>query len=161
MHLSERWFDDFTIGDVFEVGPHRMTEERIISFASEFDPQTFHTDPVAAKDTLFGGLVASGWHTGSVLMKLLATTLGEASMGSSGGDELRWLAPVRPGDELTLRVTVIAKRPSETKPDRGVLIYRSEMSNQDDVKVMTFTSKMFMKRRVGGVTGSGSSEQAL
>ena len=158
MHLSDRWFD-FTVGDIFEVGPHLMTEERIISFASEFDPQTFHTDPVTAQDTLYGGLVASGWHTGSVLMKLLATTLGEASMGSSGGDELRWLAPVRPGDELTLRVTVIAKRPSETKPDRGVLAYRNEMINQNDVKVMTFTAKMFMKRRTGA--GPGPSEQAL
>lgn len=147
VELRDRWFDDFTEGERFEVGPHLMTEERIVAFATEFDPQRFHTDPVAAADTMYGGLIASGWHTGSVLMKLLSTTLGESSLGSSGGEKLRWLAPVRPGDELRLRVTVESVRPSSSKPDRGVLVYRNELFNQRDEPVMTFTSTMFMLRR--------------
>jgi acyl dehydratase len=157
VELRDRWFDDFGEGDRFEVGPHLMTEERIISFATEFDPQRFHTDPVAAADTIYGGLIASGWHTGSVLMKLLSSTLGEASLGSPGGDDLRWLAPVRPGDELRLRVTVESARPSSSKPDRGVLVYRNEMVNQHDEVVMTFTSTMFMRRRPADLQTDGAS----
>ncbi|MGI9612365.1 MAG: MaoC family dehydratase [Acidimicrobiales bacterium] len=147
MELRDRWFDDFVEGEEFVVGPHLMTEERIISFATEFDPQRFHIDPVAAANSIYGGLIASGWHTGSVLMKLLSSTLGESSLGSPGGDQLRWLAPVRPGDELRLRVTIESVRPSTTKADRGVLIYRNEMLNQNDDIVMAFTSTMFMLRR--------------
>ena len=147
MELGDRWFDDFTEGEQFEVGPHLMTEDRIIAFASEFDPQRFHVDPVAAQETIYGGLIASGWHTGSVMMKLLSATLGESSLGSSGGDELRWLAPVRPGDELRLKVTVESKKASATKPDRGTLIYRNELYNQHGDRVMTFVSRMFLRRR--------------
>lgn len=124
-----------------------MTKERIISFASEFDPQRFHIDPLAAEKTMYGGLIASGWHTGSVMMKLLATTLGESSLGSSGGNQLRWSAPVRPGDELRLRVTVESKKGSQTKPDRGTLVYRNELFNQSGEEVMSFISTMFLRRR--------------
>lgn len=147
MELHERWFDDFEEGEEFEVGPHLMTEERMIAFAEEFDPQPFHVDREAADLSMFGGLIASGWHTGSVLMKLLATTLGASSMGSPGGESLRWLAPVRPGDELRLHITVVSKRQSESKPERGVLVYNNEVRNQRDEPVMTFVSTMFMKRR--------------
>lgn len=147
MEISERWFDDFNVGEVFETESHQMTEQRILSFAQEFDPQIFHTDPVAAAETVFGGLIASGWHTGSVLMKLLTTTLGESSLGSPGCDKLRWVAPVRPGDILSLKITVLDKRPSTSKPDRGVLIYGHEMSNQNGDVVMTLESTMFMRRR--------------
>lgn len=147
MELRDRWFDDYTEGEQFEVGPHLMTKERIISFASEFDPQRFHIDPLAAEKTMYGGLIASGWHTGSVMMKLLATTLGESSLGSSGGNQLRWSAPVRPGDELRLRVTVESKKGSQTKPDRGTLVYRNELFNQSGEEVMSFISTMFLRRR--------------
>ncbi len=146
MELQDRWFDDFTEGERFEVGPHRMTEEAITAFASEFDPQRFHVDPEAAAASPFGGLIASGWHTGSVMMKLLASTLGPSSLGSTGG-ELRWLIPVRPGDDLRLRVTVESARPSASKPDRGILVYRNEVYNQDDQVVMTFVSTLFLLRR--------------
>jgi acyl dehydratase len=145
--ISQRWFDDISVGEVFEAGPHLMEEQRIIEFAAEFDPQRFHLDPAAAKESIYGGLIASGWHTGAVLMKLLSTTLSPASLGSPGGDNLRWLAPVRPGDELRLQVTVLSKTPSSTKPDRGVLVYRNEMYNQTGTVVMSFESVMMMLRR--------------
>lgn len=149
MELRDRWFEDYTEGEQFEVGPHLMTEERMIAFAEEFDPQPFHIDPEAAKHTTFGGLIASGWHTGSVMMKLLATTLGETSLGSAGG-ELQWAAPVKPGDELRLRVTVQSKRVSASKPDRGVMVCRNELINQHDEVVLVMTPTMFIRRRGDG-----------
>ena len=146
MAVSERWFDDFSVGEVFETGSYRMVEERMIAFAAEFDPQVFHTDPLAAADTIYGGLIASGWHTGSVLMKLLAGLLGPSSLGSPGCDKLRWIAPVRPGDELTLRVTVLDTRPSKTKPDRGVVVLFNEVLNQSGQVVMSLESSMLLRR---------------
>ncbi len=148
MDLPERWFDDYSVGEVFEVPEERLvTEERIVEFAREFDPQPFHIDPDAAASSIYGGLIASGWHTGSVLMKLLTSTLGPSSLGSPGCDKLRWTAPVRPGDRLTLRVTVLDARPSSSKPDRGVLRYFNELRNQRDEVVMTLESTMFLLRR--------------
>ena len=147
MELPQRWFDDYTVGETFETGEHEMTAERIMSFAAEFDPQRFHVDPVAAEASPFGGLIASGWHTAAVLMKLLATTLGPASLGSPGVDELRWLTPVRPGDRLHLRVTVLEARPSGSKPDRGIMIQGHELVNHDGVVVMTMRSTMLLARR--------------
>jgi acyl dehydratase len=147
MEWAERWFDDFEIGEVFESSSHLMTEERIISFATEFDPQRFHVDPDAARDTPYGGLIASGWHTGAVMMRLMTKALGSASLGSPGCDRLRWLAPVRPGDELRLRITVTDKRPSASKPDRGVMEWHSELVNQRDEVVMSLNSTMFLLRR--------------
>ncbi len=147
MEPRDRWFDDFTPGERLEAGPHLMTEERIVGFAQEFDPQRFHIDPDAARDTMYGGLIASGWHTGSVMMKLLTSLLGPSSLGSPGGEELRWLMPVRPGDELTLRVTVESCRPSASKPDRGVMVWRNELHNQRDEVVFSFVSTMFLLRR--------------
>lgn len=147
VELSERWFDDYRAGEVYETASHLMTEEAIIAFASEFDPQLFHTDPVAAADTIYGGLIASGWHTASVMMKLLTTTLGPSSMGSPGGTELRWLAPVRPGDELRVRVHVLETIPHESKTDRGIVRCRDEVVNQNGTVVLTFTPDMLLKRR--------------
>lgn len=148
MDLSERWFEDFAVGEVFDVaGDRLMTEQRIIDFATEFDPQRFHVDPEAAAQSVYGGLIASGWHTGSVLMSLLATTLGPSSLGSPGCDALRWTAPVRPGDRLALRITVLEARSSTSKPDRGILRYLNELRNQRDEVVMTLESTMFIQRR--------------
>ncbi len=148
MDLPGRWFDDYTVGEVIDVpGERVVTEERIIEFAREFDPQHFHIDPEAAADSIYGGLIASGWHTGSLLMSLLATTLGPASLGSPGADALRWLTPVRPGDRLRLRITVLEARPSNSKPDRGVLRYHNELRNQADEVVMSLDSTMFLLRR--------------
>jgi len=106
--LPERWFDDYSVGEVFEVPEERLvTEERIVEFAREFDPQPFHIDPDAAASSINGGLIASGWHTGSILMSLLATTLGPASLGSpggsgSGGDQ-RAHEPLRTPDQVAAR----------------------------------------------------------
>lgn len=147
MELSERWFEDYVEGEVYEVGEYTMTEEAIIAFATEFDPQVFHTDPEAAADTVYGGLIASGWHTGSATMKLVASTLGPSSMGSTGGSDLRWTAPVRPGDTLRLRVTVLSVEPSSSKPDRGSVVCRNETINQHGEVVMTFTPRLLVRRR--------------
>ncbi len=151
MELSERWFEDWTVGEVFDVPErHVMDGERMLAFAREFDPQRFHVDAEAARETIYGGLIASGWHTGSVLMKLLTTTLGPASLGSPGGQNLRWLAPVRAGDELRLRITVLDVKASTSKPDRGVLTCRHELCNQDGQVVMSFEPAMMTLRRPTG-----------
>ncbi len=156
MELSERWFDDYTVGESIDVpGSYLMDGDRMVAFAQEFDPQRFHVDAEAARATIYGGLIASGWHTGAVLMKLLATTLGPASLGSPGGRELRWLAPVRAGDELRLRITVLDARVSSSKPDRGVLTCRHELCNQADEVVMSFEPAMMLLRRPGAAAPAG------
>ena len=143
----ERFFDDFEEGEVFTLGSVTVDEAEIIEFATRYDPQRFHVDPTVAADSIYGGLIASGWHTGSMMMRLLADDfLGPSSMGSPGLDELSWLAPVRPGDRLTLRVTVLSKRPSRTKPDRGILLMAHEMFNQNDVVVIRSKANMMIER---------------
>jgi acyl dehydratase len=147
LHPRDRYFEDWSPGEVFESGTHRMDEQRIIEFGREFDPQVFHTDPERAKQTIYGGLIASGWHTGAVMMRLLTEFLGPASMGSPGGEQLRWSAPVRPGDELRLRLRVVETVPSTSKPDRGVVKTRSEVVNQHDVVVMSLDGALMIRRR--------------
>ena len=136
---SERYFEDYRVGEAFEFGDYPITEEEIVDFASRYDPQPFHLDKEAAKGSIFGGLIASGWMTGSVMMRMLVDHLISpvSSMGSPGLDELRWLLPVRPGDRLRMRVTVLDSRRSQTKPDRGVVQFLQEAMNQDDEVVMT------------------------
>ena len=114
---QERYLEDFVEGAVYEFGPATITEEEIILFGKSFDPQVFHTDPEKAKETVYGGLIASGWHTCSLFMRLYVEHYlpGPASLGSPGVDEIRWLKPVRPGDKLTLRVT---SAQSETIPEQ-------------------------------------------
>lgn len=153
LHPRDRWFEDWSVGDVFvSRSPYLMDQERMIAFAEEFDPQLFHTDPEKAKSTTFGGLIASGWHTGSALMRQITEFLGEASMGAAGVDELRWHQPVRPGDELTLTWTVVETRASASKPDRGIMRVRQELRNQRDEVVMSLVSIMFIRSRAGSAT---------
>src|SRR5437016_11926944 len=127
-----RYFEDFKPGEVIELGSRTVTKEAIVAFATEFDPQVFHVDEEAAKRTIYGGLLASGWHTGSLLMRLLYEGLlkDTLSLGSPGIDELRWLRPVRPGDTLSARMTVTQSIPSRSKPDRGIIRSVLEMRNQ-------------------------------
>ncbi|MGA1051211.1 MAG: MaoC family dehydratase [Ilumatobacteraceae bacterium] len=143
-------FEDFTPGRVFELGSVVVTEDEIVEFATRFDPQPFHIDPVAAAETMFGGIIASGWHTCSMCMRLLVDGLlaDSTSLGSPGMEQIRWLAPVRPGDRLTARSTVEEVRPSSSKPDRGTVTLLTEMTNQDGVVVMTMRGMgMYGRRR--------------
>ena len=136
---EERHLEDYVEGAVHAFGPIRVTQEEIIAFGKQFDPQFFHTDPVKAKESAYGGLIASGWHTSALFMRLFVDhyLAGPASLGSPGVDELRWLKPVRPGDELSLRVTVHKVKPSRSKPDRGVLYSYCEMLNRNGEVVST------------------------
>jgi len=146
--MPDLYFEDIEPGEVYELGTRTVTESEIVAFAREWDPQPFHTDPEAAKESVFGGLIASGWHTGSMWMRMYVDTmLGSAARGSPGIEELRWLAPVRPGDTLSGRLTVLEARPSATKPDRGTIRIRGEMVNQDGVTVMSMTSRGHFGRR--------------
>jgi len=146
--MPDLYFEDIEPGGVYELGTRTVTESEIVAFAREWDPQPFHTDPEAAKESVFGGLIASGWHTGSMWMRMYVDTmLGSAARGSPGIEELRWLAPVRPGDTLSGRLTVLEARPSATKPDRGTIRIRGEMVNQDGVTVMSMTSRGHFGRR--------------
>ena len=146
--MPDLYFEDIEPGGVYELGTRTVTESEIVAFAREWDPQPFHTDPEAAKGSVFGGLIASGWHTGSMWMRMYVDTmLGSAARGSPGIEELRWLAPVRPGDMLSGRLTVLEATPSATRPDRGTIRIRGEMVNQDGVTVMSMTSRGHFGRR--------------
>ncbi len=143
-----RWFEDFQVGDVVEVGPVTVTEDEIVEFATRYDPQPFHIDPQAAKETPFGGLIASGWHTTALFMSMFVrgVLLDSASLGSPGVEEIRWLAPVRPGDTLAARSTVLDVRTSE-KAHRGTVYTVNEVLNQDGVVVMTLKARGLFARR--------------
>src|SRR5438067_251535 len=127
-----RYFEEFSEGQVFELGAEQVSEAEILEFAKRFDPQMFHVDPLAARSTMYGGLIASGWHTGSIYMGLMVRglLLDSASLGSAGIDELRWLKPVRPGDTLRARLTVTSVKPSQRHPERGTIFTLGEMFNQ-------------------------------
>jgi acyl dehydratase len=143
------YWEDFTVGRVFEYGSRTLTEEEIIAFASQWDPQRFHTDPSAAAATPFRGLVASGWHTGCVLMRFMCDAyLNEAScIGSPGIEDWRFALPVRPGDTLRYRSTVLESRPSASKPDRGIVKWRWELLNQrNEVAVAMLGTQFFLRR---------------
>ena len=147
--MPEHTFEDFEPGQVYELGSKVVSEDEIVAFARQFDPQPFHLDPEAAKESVFGGLIASGWHTGAMWMRLYVDSLlaGGSGQGSSGIEELRWLAPVRPGDTLSGRLVVLEVTASESHPDRGTIRIRGEMVNQDGVTVMSMVSRGRFARR--------------
>ncbi len=136
---KERYFEDFQPGEVLEFGEYRITEEEMLEFATRYDPQPFHIDRKAGAESIYGGLIASGWMTGSVMMRMLVDHFisPASSMGSPGVDDIRWVKPVRPGDRLHLRVTIVDARRSQSKPDRGVVQVQQEMINQDGETVMS------------------------
>jgi acyl dehydratase len=137
--VEDRYLEDYEPGSVYEFGTISVEESDIIEFARRFDPQVFHTAPKAAEQTIYGGLIASGWHTASLMMRLFVDHYlsAVASLGSPGVDELRWKKPVRPGDILSLRVTVVETKRSRSKPDRGVLTSFIEVINQKQDAVMS------------------------
>ena len=141
-----RYFEDYVPGITRECGSVSVGEAEMIAFAKEFDPQPFHVDPAAAAAGPFGGLIASGWHTAAVVMRLLVEDYlaAESSLGSAGLDELRWPHPVRPGDMLRVRATVVEARPSLSKPDRGIIKTMIEAVNQDGRTVMQATAINFL-----------------
>jgi acyl dehydratase len=148
--IDDRYFEDYVPGAVHEF-PARSTveQDRLVEFATEFDPQSLHTDPVAAAAGPFGGLIASGWHTCGILMRLIADNYlsSVASLGGAGIDELRWPTPVRPGDTLRLRTTVLDTTRSRSKPDRGVVRTRAELLNQRDETALTLIAINFVALR--------------
>jgi acyl dehydratase len=144
-----RYFEDYVPGLVVDCGTFSLDEGEIIAFAKEYDPQPFHVDPVAAKDGPFGGLIASGWHTTSSMMRQLVDhyVSPESSLGAAGVDEIRWPRPVRPGDTLHVRATVVEARRSASKPDRGIVKSLAELTNQNGDLVMKVTAINFILLR--------------
>jgi acyl dehydratase len=149
---AERWFDDFVAGDVYEFGEIAVSETEIVDFARRFDPQPMHLDPEAATRGEFAGLIASGWHTAGLMMRLVVDHFlpGNASLASPGLDELRWLRPVRPGDVLRLRVTILETTRSRSRPDRGMLRSFIEVLNQRGEVVMSLKPMNLLRCRPSG-----------
>lgn len=147
--MGERWFEDYVVGTTSDHGPVRVDEAEVLDFGRRFDPQPFHVDRAAAAAGPFGGLIASGWHTCALMMKLLAEDYLSpvSSLGSPGVDELRWLQPVRPGDELILRTTVDSARVSRSKPDRGIVRTQVELINQDRTAVLSLVAMNLIRTR--------------
>jgi acyl dehydratase len=147
--MAVRYLEDFSPGQILEAGPRPVSADEIIAFARQFDPQDFYLDAAAAKKSDFGGLVASGWHTIAMCMRLIfdGQLHDTASLGSPGIDEVRWVKPVRPGDALRLRVHVREVTPSRSKPDRGVIRAEFALRNQRDETVLTMKGVQMFHRR--------------
>ena len=150
------YFDDFKVGDELTSPGVTITEAQIIEFALTFDPQPFHVDVTAAERSMFGGLIASGFHTAALTFRLLWQTgaLNDGSIGSPGLDELRWLKPVRPGDTLHVVAKVIETRRSRSKPDRGIVKLAYTTKNQHGDVVMTVVGNQLMRLRDGAPAGA-------
>jgi acyl dehydratase len=146
---EDRYFEDYVAGAVYEYGYASVTEADIIAFAERFDPQPIHTDADFAVNGPFGGLIASGWHTASLAMRLVVDhyVSSVASLASPGIDELRWPTPVRPGDSLRLRITILQTRRSRSKPDRGLVRTRAELLNQHDQTVLSLVAMNLIRLR--------------
>jgi acyl dehydratase len=147
--IGDRYFEDYTAGAVYEYGYITVSEADILDFARAFDPQPIHVDPQFAAQGPFGGLIASGWHTAGIMMRMFADHCLSrvASLASPGIDELRWPAPVRPGDSLRLRATFVEARRSRSKPDRGLVRTKAELINQDDQTVLELTAMNIIRAR--------------
>src|SRR5213595_3924530 len=151
--MSERYFDDLTQGDRFKSATYEVTEEQIISFAREFDPQPFHLDSAVARQTMFKGLIASGWHTAAITMRLFVQTLNfaEGAIGL-GVDELRWPNAVRPGDRLQVETEIVDLRVSRSKPSHGIVRLRNVTVNQRGEIVQTMSASALVLRRSDTIT---------
>jgi acyl dehydratase len=147
--MTGRYLEDFAVGQVFNTGRLRVDKQMILAFAKEFDPQPFHLDEEAARQTPFHGLAASGWHTAALTMRLMVDGEFDPVGGilGVGFDDLSWPRPVRPGDELHAKSEVLEVRPSKSKPDRGLIRVRTTALNQDNEAVMMFTGNLLVPRR--------------
>ena len=150
--MTDRYLDDLTVGDAWTGEPFVLTEAEIVAFAREFDPQPMHIDPDSDQARRFGGLIASGWHVASRVMREFvdAKIFGDVPLLGLGIDDLRWRRPVRPGDRLTVRREVLEVVPSEKQPDRGRVRTITQVTNQDDDLVMSFENWMQLMRRPAG-----------
>jgi acyl dehydratase len=154
--MTVLYLEDFTVGQVFNTGRHRVDKEQIFAFARQFDPQPFHLDEEAARRSPFQGLAASGWHTAAMTMRLMV----EGEFKPAGGilgvgfEDLSWPRPVRPGDELHGKSEVLEVRPSKSKPDRGMIRVRTTTFNQNDEAVMMFTGNLLVPRRPAAAPGA-------
>jgi len=150
--MAKLSWEDFAAGNVVEHGPRQVTRDEMIDFATEFDPQPIHLDDEAARASMLSGLSASGWHTCSLAMRMIADGIlhNAMSMGAPGVDEVRWIVPLRPDDRITLRATVLDTRPSRSRPDMGFVKFRFELINQDRTVIMTMTSSIMLGRRPTG-----------
>ncbi len=149
MEVFGRYLEDFAAGQTFRSGRLKLDKDRMTAFAAEFDPQPFHLDEHAARETIFGGLAASGWHTAAITMRLLV----ESDLKPAGGivgagfDDLRWPRPVRPGDELRVEGEILDVRPSRSRPEHGLIKLRTTTLNQNDEAVQLTVGNLFVPRR--------------
>jgi acyl dehydratase len=150
--IDDRFFEDYKEGAVYEYGHITVSEAEILEFARAFDPQPIHVDPEFAAQGPFRGLIASGWHTGAIMMRLFADHYLSrvASLASPGIDELRWPAPLRPGDSVKMRVTTVETRRSRSKPDRGLVRSHVELITQNEETVLTLTAMNLLRARDAG-----------
>ena len=148
--MSEKYLEDFAVGQIYGSGRITVEKERIKAFAAEFDPQPFHLDEDSARRSIFGGLAASGWHTAALTMRLLVENDFKPVGGivGAGFDEFRWLVPVRPGDELHVDSEVLEVRPSQSRPDQGLLKVRTTTLNQHSEVVQILIANLVVPRRV-------------
>ena len=151
----KHYWEDFKVGERVRLGSKRVTREEIVEFATRYDPQPFHVDEAAARNSIYGGLIASGWHTGAMVMRMMcdAYLLEAASMGSPGLDSLKWLKPVRPDDRITTYRTTLESRGSRSRPEMGIVKFFWEVLNQDDELVMSMEGYELFARRDPGEPG--------
>jgi acyl dehydratase len=156
MAMTGRYLEDFAVAQTFGSGRLRVDKERIKTFAAEFDPQPFHLDEAAARDSIFGGLAASGWHTAALTMRLLVESELKPAGGivGAGFDEFRWPRPVRPGDELRVESEVLEVRPSKSRPDQGLIKVRTTTLNQNGEPVQVSVGNLVVLRRPAHQTAS-------
>jgi acyl dehydratase len=150
--VSVRYWEDFKVGEVEHIGEKRVERDEVIAFAKQYDPQPFHIDEAAARHSMYGGLIASGWHTCAMVMRMMcdAYLTRAASVGSPGIENLKWLKPVRPGDILSARRTTLDTRASKSKPDIGIVNNLWEVFNQKGEKVMSMQGHGMFRRRNPG-----------
>jgi acyl dehydratase len=153
LSAKKYYFEDFPVGMALEISGPTLTKDSILEYARRYDPQPFHVDEEAAKQSLFGGLIASGWQTVSLCMRMICDSylIESASMGSPGVKEVSWTQPVRPGDTLKLKMTVLEAKASRSKPDRGMVLHRWEVFNQNQELVMHMEGYGMFKRRAAAV----------
>ena len=151
---DNRYFEDYVVGSVHEFGSIAVKEQEVLDFGRRFVPLAYHTDPELAKKSIYGGLIASGWHTAALMMRLYTDNYLSkvANLGSPGCDELKWERPVFPGDDLSIRVTVLETRRSESRPDRGIVRSFVEVLNQSREVVMSVKMVNFVSSREGLAT---------